>query len=224
MRVLLVEDDAILGDAVVATLRAAGYAVDWVKDGSAADTSLRSETFDLVLLDLGLPRLPGMAVLRGLRERKTKVPVLILTAQGSVQERVAGLDAGADDYLAKPFELAELEARVRALIRRSHGGDSNRLRCGALEYDVAARKATLDGVPVEISARELSVLELLMLHTGKLVNKEQMVEHLYGWGEEVGTNAIEVYVHRLRKKLEPAGVNILTVRGLGYWLEKPQGE
>ncbi len=224
MRVLLVEDDGILGDAVVATLRGGGYAVDWVKDGSAADTSLKSEDFDLVLLDLGLPRMPGMTVLKNLRERKKKVPVLILTAQGSVQDRVAGLDAGADDYLAKPFELAELEARVRALIRRSHGGDSNLLRCGALEYDVAARKATLAGEPADFSARELSVLELLMLHSGKLVRKEQMVEHLYGWGEEVGTNAIEVYVHRLRKKLEPAGVNILTVRGLGYWLEKPKGE
>ncbi len=224
MRILLVEDDAILGDAVMATLRGGGYAVDWVRDGGAADASLRSEAFDLVLLDLGLPKLPGMAVLKGLRDRKTKVPVLILTAQGSVQERVAGLDAGADDYLAKPFELAELEARVRALIRRSHGGDSNRLRCGALEYDVAARKATLAGAPAEFSARELSVLELLLLRAGKLVNKEQMVEHLYGWGEEVGINAIEVYVHRLRKKLEPAGVNILTVRGLGYWLEKPKGE
>lgn len=224
MRVLLVEDDAVLGDAVVATLRGGGYAVDWVKDGSAADTSLKSEEFDMVLLDLGLPRMSGMTVLRNLRDRRGRVPVLILTAQGSVQDRVAGLDAGADDYLAKPFELAELEARVRALIRRSHGGDSNRLRCGALEYDVAGRRATLAGQPAEFSARELSVLELLLRHAGRLVNKEQMVEHLYGWGEEVGTNAIEVYVHRLRKKLEPAGVNILTVRGLGYWLEKPGGD
>lgn len=224
MRVLLVEDDLILGDAVVATLRAGGYAVDWARDGATADTSLRGEDFDLVLLDLGLPKMPGLTVLRNLRERRKRMPVLILTAQGSVQDRVAGLDGGADDYLAKPFELAELEARVRALIRRSHGGDSNRLRCGPLEYDVAARKATLNGLPAEFSARELSVLELLLLRVGRLVSKEQMVEHLYGWGEEVGTNAIEVYVHRLRKKIEPAGVNILNVRGLGYWLEKPKEE
>lgn len=220
MRVLLVEDDPIVGDAVVQALRGGGYAVDWVRDGNTGDIALRGGEFDLVLLDLGLPKLPGVQLLKRLRERKNRVPVLILTAQGSVQDRVAGLDAGADDYLAKPFELAELEARVRALIRRSHGSEVNCLQCGPLSFDTSARQAAIDGAALELSPREISVLEVLMLRAGRLVSKEQMVEHLYGWGEEVSTNAIEVYVHRLRKKVEPH-VNIITVRGLGYWLEKP---
>lgn len=221
MRVLLVEDDRILGDAVVVGLGANGYAVDWVRDGVDADGALRAQGFDAVLLDLGLPRLSGLAVLQRLRDRRDRIPVLILTAADTIADRVAGLDAGADDYLIKPFDLAELEARLRALIRRAHGAESNRLQYGPLYFDTAARTATVDGVQLELSAREVAVLEVLLLRAGRLVSKDQMVEHLCNFDDGVSTNAIEVYVHRLRKKLAAAGIGILTIRGLGYYLEKP---
>lgn len=220
MRILIVEDDRVLADGLVRSLRGADYAVDWVADGTEADHVLASQTWDLVILDLGLPRLDGFEVLRRLRHRGSRVPVLVLTARDALDDRVRGLDLGADDYLTKPFDLPELEARVRALIRRGQSGGSSVLVNGALALDTAGRRAMLRGEPLELSARELGVLEVLMLRAGRVVNKEQLAERLYGWDEEVGANAIEVYVHRLRKKLEPAGVTIRTIRGLGYLLEK----
>jgi len=221
MRILVAEDDAILADGVTRSLRQSGYAVDWVKNGLEADTALDADTFDLLILDIGLPKKSGLDVLKRLRARDSRLPVLILTALDGVNDRVRGLDAGADDYLAKPFELAELEARVRALTRRGMAGSPTLLRHGAIAYDQVGRVARLNGEPLELSARELSLLEIFLQRAGRLVSKDQLVSHLCEWGEEVSPNAIEVYVHRLRKKLEPGGVRIVTVRGLGYSLEKP---
>jgi two-component system OmpR family response regulator/two-component system response regulator TctD len=218
MRILLAEDDAVIADGLIRALRKAGYAVDHVANGLDADTALLSQMFDLLILDLGLPKLSGIEVLRRLRARKCAVPVLILTAQDDVEDRVRGLDAGADDYLTKPFALPELEARVRALTRRGTG-QATRIELGALSYDQAERIVKVNGQMIDLSAREMAVLEVLLLRIGRLVGKEQLVDHLCGWGEEVSTNAIEVYVHRLRKKLEVAGIRIVTLRGLGYCLE-----
>ena len=220
MRILVAEDDAILADGVTRTLRQSGYAVDWVKNGVEADTALDTDDFDLLILDIGLPKKSGLDVLKRLRARDSRVPVLILTALDGVNDRVRGLDAGADDYLAKPFELAELEARVRALTRRGMAGGPTLRRHGALTYDQVGRIARLNGEPLELSAREVSLLEIFLSRAGRLVSKDQLVSHVCEWGEEVSPNAIEVYVHRLRKKLEPGGVRIVTVRGLGYSLEK----
>ncbi|WP_114809210.1 response regulator transcription factor [Paraburkholderia kururiensis] len=220
MRILIAEDDSILADGLVRSLRQSGYAVDHVKNGVEADTALSMQTFDLLILDLGLPRMPGLEVLRRLRARNSNLPVLILTAADSVDERVKGLDLGADDYMAKPFALNELEARVRALTRRGAGGGPTVVRHGALSFDQVGRIACINDQVLDLSARELGVLEVLLQRIGRLVSKEQLVDHLCEWGEEVSNNAIEVYVHRLRKKLEPGGVRIATVRGLGYCLEK----
>ena len=224
MRILIVEDDPVLADGLTRSLRATDYAVDCAADGTEADHVLAAQNFDLVILYLGLPKVDGFEVLRRLRRRGSRVPVLVLTARDTLDERVKGLDLGADDYLTKPFDLPELEARVRALIRRGQSGGGSQLTHGSLALDTAGRRATLNGEPLELSARELGVLEVLMLRSGRVVNKEQMTEQLYGWDEEVGANAIEVYVHRLRRKLEPAGVTIRTIRGLGYLLEKPGHE
>ncbi len=221
MRLLIVEDDPVLADGLVRSLRSSDYAVDCATDGGEADLILSAGTYDLVILDLGLPRLDGYEVLRRLRRRGSRTPVLILTALDSLEDRVKGLDLGADDYLTKPFDLPELEARVRALIRRGQSGGGSLLTHGALTLDTAGRRVLLDGEPLELSAREIGVLEVLMLRSGRVVNKDQLAEELYGWDEEVSANAIEVYVHRLRRKLEPAGVTIRTIRGLGYLLEKP---
>jgi two-component system OmpR family response regulator len=220
MRILVAEDDAVLADAVQRSLRQSGHAVDWVQNGAQADCALAAEQFDLLILDLGLPKKSGIDVLKRLRAGDSHLPVLILTALDGVTDRVRGLDAGADDYLAKPFDLAELEARVRALTRRGMSGGSTLLRHGALAYDQVGRVARLNGEPLELSARELNLLEILLQRSGRMVSKDQLVSHLCEWGEEVSPNAIEVYVHRLRKKLEPGGVRIVTVRGLGYSLEK----
>jgi len=221
MRILVAEDDAILADAVLRSLRQAGYAVDCVNNGLEADSALDGDEFDLLILDLGLPRKSGLEVLKRLRGRDSRLPVLILTALDGVSDRVRGLDAGADDYLAKPFDLAELEARVRALTRRGMAGGPTLLRHGALSYDQVGRMARINGEPLELSAREVSLLEIFLQRAGRLVSKDQLVSHMCEWGEEVSPNAIEVYVHRLRRKLEPGGVRIVTVRGLGYSLEKP---
>ncbi len=222
MRILVAEDDAILAEGVMRTLRQSGYAVDWVENGAEADSALETDDFDLLILDLGLPKKSGLDVLRRLRMRDSRVPVLILTALDGVNDRVRGLDAGADDYLAKPFELAELVARVRALMRRGMAGGPTLLRHGSLTYDQVGRVARLNGDALELSAREVSLLEIILQRAGRLVSKDQLVSHLCEWGEEVSPNAIEVYVHRLRKKLEPGGVRIVTVRGLGYSLEKSE--
>src|ERR1700694_1287476 len=231
MRILVAEDDAILADAVLYTLRQSGHAVDWVKNGVEADCALAAHAFDLLILDLGLPRKSGLDVLKRLRGRDSRLPVLILTGLDAVSDRVRGLAAGsargrgpapgADDYPAKPFDLAELEARVRALTRRGMAGGTPLLRHGALTYDQVGRVARLNGEPLELSAREIGLLEIFIQRSGRMLSKDQLVSHLCEWGEEVSPNAIEVYVHRLRRKLEPGGVRIVTVRGLGYSLEKP---
>jgi two-component system OmpR family response regulator len=221
MRILIAEDDPVLADALRRTLRQSGYAVDWVKNGGEADVALDTSEFDLLILDISLPKLCGFEVLKRLRARNSRLPVLMLTALDSVKDRVRGLDAGADDYLAKPFQLAELEARVRALTRRGMSGAPTLIKHGQLSFDQVGRVADLRGERLELSARELSVLEMFLQRPGRLVHKDRLVEHLCEWGEEVSTNAIEVYVHRLRKKLEPGGVRISTVRGVGYRLEAP---
>jgi two-component system OmpR family response regulator len=218
MRILIAEDDQVLADGLLRSLRAGGYAVDQVGTGSEADAAIAGHEFDLVILDLGLPKMHGFEVLRKMRARGSSVPVLILTAADSVEQRVKGLDLGADDYMAKPFSLQELEARVRALTRRGLGTASSVLKHGPLTFDATGRVAYLNDQMVELSARELSLLEVL--RAGRLVSKDQLVERLCEWGEEVSNNAIEVYIHRLRKKIEQGPVRIATVRGLGYCLEK----
>ncbi len=224
MRILIAEDDPVLADGLSRSLRAGGYAVDIVTTGDEADAALAAQSFDLLILDLGLPKLSGLEVLRRLRARNSPMPVLILTAADSVEQRVRGLDFGADDYMAKPFALSELEARVRALTRRALGASQSLLRNGALALDQVGRVATINEQPLELSARELGLLEVLLQRAGRVVSKEQLVDHLCEWGEEVSNNAIEVYVHRLRKKLEPGGIRIATVRGLGYCLERVAAE
>jgi two-component system OmpR family response regulator len=220
VRILIAEDDAVLADGLTRSLRQSGYSVDCVKDGTAADAALATSHFDLVILDVGLPKLSGFEVLKRLRGRHSKLPVLILTALDGVDDRVRGLDLGADDYLAKPFALQELEARVRALTRRGNAAGSTLLRHGELSFDQVGKVAEIGGRMLDLSARELALLEIFMQRPGRMVNKEQIVDLLCQWGEEVSTNAVEVYIHRLRKKLEPGGVKIATVRGLGYCLEK----
>ena len=220
MRILIAEDDQVLADGLLRSLRSAGYAVDQVGSGTEADAALASHEFDLLILDLGLPKMHGLEVLRKLRARGSSVPVLILTAADSVEERVKGLDYGADDYMAKPFSLQELEARVRALTRRGMGTASSTIRHGPLTYDQSGRVASIDGKMIDLSARELGLLEVLLQRAGRLVSKDQLVERLCEWGEEVSLNAIEVYIHRLRKKIEKGPIRIATVRGLGYCLEK----
>lgn len=220
MRILLVEDDKILADALRRALMQSAYAVDVAGTGEEADHALAVESYDLAILDVGLPGLDGLEVLRRLRARKATVPVLLLTALDALADRVRGLDLGADDYLAKPFDLPELEARVRALLRRGGANTTPFLQHGKLRLDTVGRRVFYEDQPVELSARELSVLELLLMREGRVVSKEHMVNHLYGWGDEVGANAIEVYVYRIRKKLEPLGCEIRTVRGMGYLMER----
>jgi two-component system OmpR family response regulator len=224
MRILIAEDDPTIAYGLQCALRQSGYAVDWVASGSEADAALGTDEFDLLILDISLPKLSGFEVLKRLRARDSRLPVLLLTALDSVTDRVRGLDAGADDYLAKPFQLAELEARVRALTRRGMSGAPTLIKHGRLCFDQVGRSADLDGERLELSARELNLLELFLQRPGRLVHKTQLVQHLCGWGEEVSANAIEVYVHRLRKKLEPGGIRISTVRGAGYCLEAPVTE
>ena len=220
MRILLVEDDAVLAAALTRALNQSAYAVDTVDNGEDANRALGADSYDLVVLDLALPKVDGLSVLRRLRDRRSAVPVLVLSARDALEDRVKGLDLGADDYMTKPFDLPEFEARVRVLIRRGQQLSSNDLRHGPLRFDLAARRVFHGGEPVEFSARELAVIELLMSRQGRVVTKEQMVDRLFGWGEDVGSNAIEVSVHRVRRKLEPLGVEIRTVRGMGYLLDK----
>ena len=217
MRILIAEDDATLADGLRRTLRQAGYAVDWAKNGGEADAALGCHEFDLLILDISLPKLSGLEVLKRLRARNSRLPVLLLTALDSISDRVRGLDAGADDYLVKPFQLAELTARARALTRRGMSGAPTLIKHGRLCFDQVGRVAELDG-------ERLGLLEMFLQRPGKLVHKDRLVDHLCEWGEEVSSNAIEVYVHRLRKKLAPGGVKISTVRGVGYCLEAPVDE
>lgn len=219
MRIFIVEDDLVLADGLKNSLMQSGYAVDLVTSGTDADNVLGYQAFDLVVLDLGLPKLSGFEVLKRLRARGSKTPVLILTANDDIENRVKGLDLGADDYLSKPFSLAELEARVRALIRRGQAGGSAIITVGKLQLDTVNRAAIYNDVSLNLSARELAVLEILMLKTGKVVNKEQMLEKLCNFDEDISDNALEVYLHRLRKKLDTSDINIRTIRGLGYMLE-----
>lgn len=215
MRILIAEDDAPLAEGLTRSLRDSGYAVDCVGTGADADSAATAFEFDLLILDLNLPRMSGLDVLRRLRSRSRELPVLILTAQGGVEDRVRGLDLGADDYLAKPFALDELKARVRALTRRSTGTPIL-FRSGGLSYEPVGKVARINGQIVDLSARESALLEVLVQRAGRWVSKGQLLDHLCEWGEEVSANAIEVYVHRLRKKLRAGGVEIVTVRGLGY--------
>jgi two-component system response regulator QseB len=214
MRVLLAEDDAMIGAAVRDRLRAQGFAVDWARDGRAADAALAGETYDLLLLDLGLPGREGLEVLKGLRGRGSTLPVVILTARDAVDDRVAGLDAGADDYVVKPFDLKELEARLRAVLRRRAGRASSVIEHGRLTLDVAAHELHRDGVPVPVSPREFALLRALLERPGRILSRAQLEERLYGWGEEVGSNVVEVHIHSLRRKL---GADLIrNVRGVGY--------
>jgi two-component system response regulator QseB len=214
MRLLLVEDDSMIGAAAQQGLRQEGHAVDWVRDGREAEAAAANGVYDLVLLDLGLPRRDGLSILRALRARGESVPVLIITARDAVADRIAGLDAGADDYLVKPFDLDELSARVRAVVRRRSGRSESVLRAGDLELDTAARRVKWKGREVALSAREYALLEALADRPGAYLTRAQLEERLYGWDEEIASNAVEVHIHALRRKLAP-GV-IRNVRGLGY--------
>lgn len=224
MRILIAEDDSILADGLSRSLRYEGYAVDVVHDGVSADSALQLQNFDLLILDLDLPRKKGLDVLRAIRQRQDGIPILILTASDTIELRVQGLDLGADDYMSKPFALSELEARVRALTRRSQGQSNTLLKHKKLSFDLTGRIAYIDNVPLELSARETNLLEIFLSRSGRLISKNQFVDLLCEWGEEVTINAIEVYIHRLRKKIEPSGVRIMTVRGLGYCLEPDKSD
>ena len=218
MRVLLVEDDAMIGAAVEGALKDAAYAADWVRNGQTALSTLACQHYDLVLLDLGLPRRDGLAVQRSLRARKDRTPVLIATARDGVAQRVEGLDAGADDYVLKPYDLDELLARIRALLRRASGRAEPVSEHQGVALNPGTREASVNGRPVVLSAREWAVLEPLLARPGMVLSRQQLEDKLYGWGDEVSSNAVEVYIHGLRKKLGAA--LILNVRGLGYMVPK----
>jgi two-component system OmpR family response regulator/two-component system response regulator QseB len=217
MRILVVEDDSLLGDAIQAGLRELGDAVDWVRDGVSASQALQSERYSAVVLDLGLPRRSGLEVLQRLRARRDTLPVLILTARDTVEDRIRGLDAGADDYLVKPFDMGELAARLRALTRRAGGHASAVLSMAGIELDPAAHRVNFRGEPVELSVREFALLQELMLNAGRVLTRAQLEEKLYAWGEEIESNAVEVHIHHLRRKLAPELIQ--TVRGVGYLMQ-----
>jgi two-component system response regulator QseB len=220
MRLLLVEDDSILGDGIRTGLAQEGYAVDWVTDGYLAGHALQSEHYDLLLLDLGLPRRSGLDVLKELRVRGDKLPVLILTARDTVHDRVVGLDTGGDDYLVKPFALDELCARVRALLRRASERGTPMIHHGPITLDPAARKVSRDGVTIELSAREFALLQTLLENVGRVLSRARIEQSLYAWGEEIESNAVEVHIHHLRKKLGSSLIR--TIRGVGYVIDKEQ--
>ena len=224
MRILVAEDNASIAEALRFTLSVGGHAVDCVADGAAADSMLKDGVFALVILDLGLPTLDGLEVLRRLRRRNPELPVLILSAREKPEEKVVGLDLGADDYLVKPFSVNELQARVRALLRRGHGAVPVVVEYGSLTFDTVGRTAALNGSSVPLSTHETGVLEVLLRRFGRVVSKEQLVEQLYNYDREVSQNAIEVYVHRLRKKLSGASVNVRTLYGRGYLLDYVDAE
>ncbi len=226
MRVLVVEDDALLGDAIQAGLKQSGYAVDWMKDGVSAEQALAIESYAAVVLDLGLPRLSGLDVLRRLRSRNVQTnaqinkqtPVLILTAMDTVEDRIQGLDAGADDYLVKPFDMGELAARLRALVRRASGKTEPLLQVDGIQLDPAAHRVLYRDKPVELSVKEFALLHALMLNAGKVLSRTQLEEQLYAWGDEIESNAVEVHIHHLRRKLFPELIE--TIRGVGYLMPR----
>jgi two-component system OmpR family response regulator len=219
MRILITEDDAALAEALQFSLKQSGYAVDWVNNGAAADEALKGDVFGLLILDLGLPKLDGFEVLRRLRRRNSGLPVLILSGREKPEEKVLGLDLGADDYLVKPFSLNELRARVRALLRRGPGSAAALVSYAGLSFDTVGRVASIEGRAIMLSLQETGVLETLLARFGRVVSKEQLVEQLYSYDKEVSQNAIEVYVHRLRKKLSGVGVTVRTLYGRGYLLD-----
>jgi len=218
MRLLLVEDDSMIGDSVRQGLRQDGFTVDWVQDGRAAELALGNEVYDLLVLDLGLPKKDGLDVLKTLRLRGNRIPVLILTARDTVADRVKGLDSGADDYLVKPFDLDELAARIRALLRRQSGRAAPAIEFGELRLNPATHEVTFQGKPLSLSAREFSLLEVFLDRPGVVLSREQLEEKLYGWGEEVESNTVEVYIHALRRKLGQDFIK--NVRGVGYMVPK----
>ncbi len=219
MRVLIVEDDELLAAGLMRVLEQSGYAVDRAASGEQADSLLGMDNYDLVVLDIGLPGMDGFAVLKRLRTRGQSCPVMILTARDDVSDKVRGLDSGADDYMVKPFALNEFEARLRALVRRSSLINSSQLTCGDLMLDTVARRAWVGSSELSLTAREWSVLEYLLLRQGQVLSKEKILQAVCNWDENISPNAIEVYMSRLRVKLEPAGVHIRTIRGFGYLLE-----
>ncbi len=218
MRILIAEDDRLLGEAIHAGLKQNGFKTEWVQDGLAAWNALQSEGFSALVLDLGLPKLAGLDLLRRLRAGKSALPVLILTARDTAKDIVSGLDSGADDYLVKPFDLGELSARLRALVRRAAGNSAPLLECGSLRIDPAGRSVDYEGRSVELSAREFSLLHELVLNAGKVLSRAQLESRIYAWGEEVESNALEVHIHHLRRKLAPNLIR--TVRGVGYIIPK----
>ena len=221
MRILLAEDDALLGDGLRAGLRQQGFLVDWVRDGVAAERELTAGDYQAAVLDLGLPLKDGLDVLQGLRTRKIATPVLVLSARDAVPDRIRGLDLGADDYVVKPVDLHELGARLRSLVRRAHGQVLSSLQCGGVTLDPAARLVCLEGAEVALSTREFDLLHALMLGAGRVLSREQLEQQLYSWGYEVDSNAIEVHIHHLRRKLGQAVIQ--TVRGVGYTMQRSQG-
>jgi two-component system response regulator TctD len=216
MRILLVEDTVDVGEAIVARFERIGHTVDWEKDGQVADEVLEIQRYDLLILDVNLPNLDGFSILKRLRRRKSKTPVLILTARSQVDDRVDALDLGADDYLVKPFDYRELEARARALLRRSAGEPTNQLTCGRVTIDRGSRSVTIDGAPVDLTRRELTLLEILAARPGRIFSKDELIDQLFGFDDDPSPNAVEQYVARLRKKLADSGAEIRTLRGLGY--------
>lgn len=222
MRILLAEDDRMIGESVCTSLRQDGYAVDWVRDGGLANAALASEHFDLVLLDLGLPGMSGLEVLQSLRYRKNATPVIVITARDGIEDRIRGLDAGADDYVVKPFDVDELAARIRSALRRSSGHAEPEIEILGVRINPATREVRKDGKTVLLSAREYAIVEALMLRPGAILSRAQLEERLYGWGDEIESNAIEVYIHGVRRKL--GAEFIQNVRGVGYFIPKPEAE
>lgn len=222
MRVILVEDDELLGDGVRSGLKQYGYTVDWVKDGAAAKHAILSEHFDAIILDLGLPRMSGIEVLQEIRDEGISVPVLILTARDAVEDRVKGLDSGADDYLTKPFDLEEVSARLRALLRRSSGRADTSITYRNIVLDPASHSVTVSGEPVTLSRREFALLHKLLENSGQVLSRDQLTQSLYGWEEDVDSNTLEVHIHNLRKKV--SGAFIRTIRGVGYMVEKEESQ
>jgi two-component system OmpR family response regulator len=220
VRILLVEDNQTLADGLASILRGSGYAVDLVADGASAEAVAAAEIYDLVILDLNLPEMDGLDVLRAMRARQNTAAVMILTARGSPEERVRGLDLGADDYMIKPFDVSEFEARIRVLLRRHSGLRSSLITYGAVTFDLTSRTFRCEGGPIDIPAREVALLELLFLRAGKVVSKEAIMRSLTGFDEDLSANAIEQYVSRLRRRLAPHGLTVKTARGIGYYLER----